>query len=550
MKKPVIAIISVLAAAAFIAGAVIGITAWKKAAVKVKVFPASYVVTSYYGDGFSSGGMVSTDVSQNVYLADTDIVKTVFVTQGQQVSVGDPLVEYDTALASLKLQIKELEIQSLQNKYSDALAELDRVSKLKAGQRKTASAPFSGMTHTDTALLSSLDDTNTDAYYTGDGSSGAPFTYLLTSGAKITSRYMLAMSLKAQTDLTTYYTLFEVRQGNTREGALLYSWSMVFAADGNFSFTIMNTPKPPSTPTPEPSADSTPTPSADATPTPSSGATTDPSATQTPGADPSASLEPEAPFPPYYPPVERYTQEEIDQLIREQKAAVMQAELDIKTATLERQNLRNKLDSAVVKAQINGVVKTLAEEADARMNATPFISVTGGNGYMITGTVNESSLPMVTVGTVFMVQSWESGVSATARVTSVSEYPGFVDTGSSLPSSQYAFTAYIEDDVSLRNGEYVEMTLAEHGAWDSAWYLQRMFIREDENGTSYVMIRGKDGKLRKQTVVTGKMVYGFYLEIKSGMSQDDYIAFPYGKDVKEGMNTEIDDSGDLSWLYQ
>ncbi len=248
--------------------------------------------------------------------------------------------------------------------------------------------------------------------------------------------------------------------------------------------------------------------------------------------------------------MERYTQEEIDQLIREQKAAVMQTELDIKTATLERQNLRNKLDSAVVKAQINGVVKTLAEEADARMNATPFISVTGGNGYMITGTVNESSLPMVTVGTVFMVQSWESGVSATARVTSVSEYPGFVDTGSSLPSSQYAFTAYIEDDVSLRNGEYVEMTLAEHGAWDSAWYLQRMFIREDENGTSYVMIRGKDGKLRKQTVVTGKMVYGFYLEIKSGMSQDDYIAFPYGKDVKEGMNTEIDDSGDLSWLYQ
>lgn len=550
MKKPVLVTVSVLAAAALVTGGIFGISAWKKAGTKVKVFPVTNVTTSYYGDGFSSGGMVSTDVSQDVYLADTDIIKTIFVTQGQTVSVGDPLIEYDTALAALQLQIKELEIQSLQNKYSDALAELDRVSKLRAGQAKTAAASFAGLTYTDATALSSLDDTNTDAYYnteTADGSSANPFTYLMTSGAKITSRYMLAMSQKAQTAGAAYYTLFEVRQGNTDTGSLLYAWSMVFAADGSFSFSISSTPKPVVTPTPVVTETQVVTPTPVVTETPVVTAT--PEDTASPG--PSESPEPIETYEPYYPPVERYTQDEIDKLVRDQKAAVSQAELDIKTATLERQSLQGKLENAVVKAQINGTVKTLAEETDARMNSTPIISVTGGNGYLITASVSETNLPLVTVGAVFSVQSWESGASGTARVTAVSEYPVYTDSNGSLPSSQYTFTAYVEEDVGLRNGEYVDMTLAGQTSGDStAWYLQRMFIREDENGASYVMVRGEDGKLHRQTVVTGKMVYGAYLEIKSGLTQDDYIAFPYGKNVTEGVNTETDDSGDMSWLYQ
>ena len=43
--------------------------------------------------------------------------------------------------------------------------------------------------------------------------------------------------------------------------------------------------------------------------------------------------------------------------------------------------------------------------------------------------------------------------------------------------------------------------------------------------------------LKKQYVVTGRTVYGSAVEIKSGLTEEDMIAFPYGKDVVEGALT-------------
>jgi hypothetical protein len=38
-------------------------------------------------------------------------------------------------------------------------------------------------------------------------------------------------------------------------------------------------------------------------------------------------------------------------------------------------------------------------------------------------------------------------------------------------------------------------------------------------------------------VTTGRTIYGYYLEIKSGVAAEDKIAFPYGNDVKDGART-------------
>ncbi len=53
--------------------------------------------------------------------------------------------------------------------------------------------------------------------------------------------------------------------------------------------------------------------------------------------------------------------------------------------------------------------------------------------------------------------------------------------------------------------------------------------------------KGENDRLTKQYVEVGKIVYGSY-EIRSGLSMEDEIAFPYGKDVKEGARTESVDS--------
>ena len=48
------------------------------------------------------------------------------------------------------------------------------------------------------------------------------------------------------------------------------------------------------------------------------------------------------------------------------------------------------------------------------------------------------------------------------------------------------------------------------------------------------MIADENNRLKKQYVVIGRTVYGSAVEIKSGLTEDDRIAFPYGKNAVEG----------------
>ena len=55
------------------------------------------------------------------------------------------------------------------------------------------------------------------------------------------------------------------------------------------------------------------------------------------------------------------------------------------------------------------------------------------------------------------------------------------------------------------------------------------------------MKAGRDNRLVKQYLELGTPIYsGSYVEIISGLTAEDYIAFPYGADVKEGVRTLLD----------
>ena len=107
---------------------------------------------------------------------------------------------------------------------------------------------------------------------------------------------------------------------------------------------------------------------------------------------------------------------------------------------------------------------------------------------------------------------------------------------------------------------YLELTLNLAGDTDaSAFYLYKPYIREDEGG-SYVMKVGPDNRLYKQYLSLGKSIYsGEYVEVKGGLTQEDYIAFPAdgmeeGDPTTHTMPTEdpsaepsdgVDDSGTI-----
>ncbi len=79
----------------------------------------------------------------------------------------------------------------------------------------------------------------------------------------------------------------------------------------------------------------------------------------------------------------------------------------------------------------------------------------------------------------------------------------------------------------------VTMDLPQEDGAISGIFLSKEYVRS-KDGEDYVLKEGKNGKLVKQPVRTGRTFYGSLIEIKEGVTKEDYVAFPYGKKVKEG----------------
>ena len=102
----------------------------------------------------------------------------------------------------------------------------------------------------------------------------------------------------------------------------------------------------------------------------------------------------------------------------------------------------------------------------------------------------------------------------------------------------------MDGSADLQAGNYVSVTYAA-GEAEQGIYLENPFLRT-EQGKTYVYVRGESGRLEKRYVTTGKSLWGSYTQILSGLTAEDLIAFPYGKNIKEGAETV---ESDLSELY-
>jgi hypothetical protein len=178
-------------------------------------------------------------------------------------------------------------------------------------------------------------------------------------------------------------------------------------------------------------------------------------------------------------------------------------------------------------------------------DGSPFLQVSGMEGLYVIGGLSELLLDEVMPGDHVSVLSWQSGSSYEAEITDISPYPdttgqynGYGDTAS---ASYYPFTARILDEnAQLNANEYLDITIGGGDAMammygeNDEFYLYKAFILEDEEGR-YVYKRGDDGKLTRQNIETGQTRNSSW-EILSGLTLDDWIAFPYGKQIREGAN--------------
>jgi HlyD family secretion protein len=247
-----------------------------------------------------------------------------------------------------------------------------------------------------------------------------------------------------------------------------------------------------------------------------------------------------------------YTERELAEAIRNAEKHIRDLELQKRSAQLQLQQMKNGATDGVVKAAVDGTVKTVGDKENPPVDGSPFLTVSGSEGLYVTGYLSELMLKEIQVGQIIYANSWESGRSFEATIQEISPYPSESSNswGDGNPNvSYYPYTAYIADTEGLKNGEYVDLTMtATYSEDETAAFisLPKAYVRQ-ENGRSYVLTADENDRLKKQYVETGRTFYGEAVEIKSGLSLEDRIAFPYGKTAKVGI--KVKDMSDDGMMY-
>lgn len=544
----------------------------KNSGKAVKVAPVSSLNSGggYDDSGIASYGTVTTNQKQDIYVDDTMPITQVYVKAGDTVKVGDRLVAYDTTLSSLELEMKEMQIQGIDLNIQNLQKEITQLKGTKTAKADTGASvvqtsadgeqqpTVQKMSAVKTTVLNtskedenkktdgdtSKDDTTKDDVPSSaierpfpealkgkeiyseitldsvpynkedaDGTMEKPYRYLCAPGAAVNAPFMLKVLKEGQV------CAFDVVDNAEAPTKFLSCWIL----DGKTGQVVIPDPQP--TPDPEPTPNPEPTPEPEPIPEPE------------PTPEPDISEDPVIPDTPALP-----SKEEVTKQIKEKEQKIKDLGLSRRSAELELKKLKKKVGDGVIKSTVEGVVKEATDEASAKNENKPVVSVVGEEGFYVTGRVGETMLDQIKEGMTVTVMSWQSGESYEATVTGVGNSPvSDYSTGENQNQSFYPFTLVIHGDANLSNGESVNLSMNGIAAGsDGSIYLEKMFVREEGN-RYYVYKRGDNGRLTKQYVEVGKNMYNS-LEITSGLTMDDLIAFPYGRDVKEGAKTQEADT--------
>ncbi len=522
-------IIAVGLAAVLLAGGGTGaFFAVRKGGKAVKVFSVAEIgQTEMWMDNPQYDGSVRAENLQSVRLSDTQQLKEVFVKPGDTVKKGDRLAAFDTTLSDLELERQKIEVQKLELNLTGKQAELKRINAMKPYTPAPQPAP------TPQPAPQTLDPVELPRRIGGDGTAENPFVYLWNETCEYDDAFVAEiLPLKEvetapqdggpsepETEAPVYEegsatVVFQTRDYDNPKGELLYAWGMLFArhADGTYSFTVFE---------------------------PDERFTQD-----EPVTEPETQPEPE-------PDEGGYTAAEIAQMRAQTQQEIRETETQLKVERVKLRKLEREISTGVVTAEIDGVVKSVAAEDEARFDGKPVVTLSAGGAWYVTANVGELDLEKLSVGDEAEIQSWmDDGGFYTGKISSISQTPvtgGWYGGGGNPNVSCYPVTVEVDDSAALQEGDYVSVSFS-GASGGSGLYLEKPFIRT-ENGRSYVYAMGENGRLEQREIVTGRIYWGSTVEIVSGLTTDDYIAFPYGKDVKDGAKTEISDPSALYESY-
>lgn len=504
-----------------------------------------FAMTNYWGDTSNTSGMVTTDKLQKIYISQSQTVKKVWVKEGDTVKKGTALVSYDSTLTQATVERAKIDYDRQTENLEVMKNELELLKKaknketleaeLKKAQDELEKAikddPSSVVDETKIEQPAKI--TPTDAK-NPDGTAKNPFFILwplekpLNDEAAKEILTLLNKPIGEAIPKVEVYVVLVTRSGDIKGGLLANQWGIRIT--GQYTAGTEGSEGQPATE-----------------------AKTEISMVL---MKPEAFFsDPEKTYSENVTKLQRkveqiqelvdasMTQLEINKAILEKAQAVKEQEVNLKVAKLKLDKKLAELGDGNVYAEFDGTVKAVRDPDEAYNNSEAVVELSGGGGYYVTGTLSEMDLGSVQVGDSVSISSWMTGAACEGTIVSIDDYPtsngnNWGDGNSNV--SYYPFKVFVTEDANLQPNDYVDIqyqkdTSAEESG--SSLYLQSMFIRTD-NGKSYVMARGEDGRLEQRWVQTGRDLWGSYTQIRGGLTIDDYVAFPYGRDVVEGAHTQ------------
>ena len=518
----------------------------------VKVYSVNdFCMTDYWGDTSSTSGMVTTDKIQKVFLSSSQTVNKVWVAEGDSVRKGDKLISYDSTLTQASVEQAKIDYDRQDESLTTAKNELEYLKKAK--NKETLKQELDKLNAELDALKKKYDE-DPDHPYNGDapvtegkmdynktmtvkGADGSDqtvnvqyYSWLSTSrlnDSKVTEILTKLGTLRADKDppsVDTYVVL--VQRYEDKVGGYV---------DNTVGLVITETYT---------AGDDTAVPAVPESRSVSFSVRSDlPEFEDTERKYDDAAikrLQQKINLANMY--LENsMEQKDLAKAIVDKAQEVKEKEVNLRLAKLSLDKKTKELGDGNVYAEFDGTVKAVRNADEAYNNSEAVIELSGGGGYYVTGTLSEMELGSVKVGDTVSISSWMTGAACEGTIVSIDDYP--TTSGNSWGDgnrnvSYYPFKVFVEEDASLQANDYVDIQYQKAGTQEqgSSLYLQSWFIRTD-NGKSYVMARNEDGRLEQRWVQTGRDLWGSYTQIRGGLTTDDYLAFPYGRDVVEGART-------------
>ncbi|SFC22059.1 biotin/lipoyl-binding protein [Ruminococcus albus] len=564
----------------------------KQEKVVVDVVPVSLMMQdsdyfSYYYGGMD--GRIQSSNTQRVYIDTEKLVKKVYVEEGQNVKKGDAILEYDMTVVELELAQKENAVKIVEQDIKMAKKELEKIRYYKpsedAPQPVEPDYPdFPDDIPDDSIPDNSIpDDIDPDvpdgppeqlvtdvvkpAFTPAEGVGTVEMPYIIncTQEAEVSKEFMIRMaSEKKCAEICVYDESYNYLfkwiivpvEGTTPEelGSWKVSDGITIDEDGSasidtdvkhygkLSFTHPTTQKKDDSSVPE----------------------DDSSMPEIPEEEPDDYYDSYEPDEFYIDPEGTdyvYSRDEIKKMIAEKEESIKQLELDLKKANFELQAAKKRKVDGKLYAELDGVVKKIGkasgdeeaeseEEEDEDIYEEPnaddraFAVIQGEGGTEVVCEVSELNLPKYSIGDTFTITSWNSDGTGVAEITKIDDEPvsySSYNWGENPNNSSYQIHAkLIEGEDNFSYDDWVELTAdkmeSDNTDSSNSVYLPIHYVRQ-EGGDYYIMKADENGKLKKQYVKVGQIMYGYFIEIKGGLSYKDKICFPYGKEVKEGTKT-------------